>query len=41
MLINDFIFYYEKDSNKFGIPGGVPSALPDRVEGFYRYILKN
>ena len=42
MLINDFIFYYEKRfrANKFGIPGGVfsSSALPDRVEGFYSKI---
>ena len=42
MLINDFIYYYEKRfrANKFGIPGGVfsSSALPDRVEGFYSKI---
>ncbi len=42
MLINDFIFYYEKRfrANKFGIPGGVfsSSALPNRVEGFYSKI---
>ena len=39
MLINDFVYYYEKGlrTNKFGIPGGVFSsyALPDRVEGYY------
>lgn len=39
MMVNDFIFYYEKGfrTNKFGIPAGVFSsgALPDRVEGFY------
>ena len=39
MLINDFIYYYEKRfrAMKFGIPGGVfsSSALPDRVEGYY------
>ena len=39
MLINDFIYYYEKGfrANKFGIPAGVFSsgALPDRVEGYY------
>ena len=42
MLINDFIYYYEKRfrANKFGIPGGVfsSSALPDRVEGYYSKI---
>lgn len=39
MMVNDFIYYYEKGfrANKFGIPGGVFSsgALPDRVEGYY------
>ena len=39
MLVNDFIYYYEKSfrANKFGIPAGVFSsgALPDRVEGYY------
>ena len=42
MLINDFIYYYEKRfrAMKFGIPGGVfsSSALPDRVEGYYSKI---
>ena len=42
MLINDFIYYYEKRfrANKFGIPGGVfsSSPLPDRVEGYYSKI---
>ena len=42
MLINGFIYYYEKRfrANKFGIPGGVfsSSALPDRVEGYYSKI---
>ncbi|BAO55684.1 imelysin family protein [Nonlabens marinus] len=39
MLVNDFIFYYEKGlrANKIGIPAGVFSnnPLPDRVEGLY------
>jgi len=39
MMVNDFIYYYEKNfrSNKFGIPGGVFSSkeLPDRVEGYF------
>lgn len=39
MMVNDFIFYYEKGyrANKFGIPAGNFSAnpLPDRVEAFY------
>ena len=39
MLVNDFIYYYEKNfrANKFGIPGGVFSSveLPDRVEGYF------
>jgi hypothetical protein len=39
MMVNDFIYYYEKGfrANKFGIPGGVFSsgALPDKVEGYY------
>ena len=42
MLVNDFIYYYERGfrANKFGIPAGVfsASALPDRVEGFYSKI---
>jgi len=39
MMVNDFIYYYEKNfrANKFGIPGGVfsSSELPDRVEGYF------
>lgn len=39
MLVNDFIFYYEKGlrANKIGIPAGVFSntPLPNRVEGLY------
>ena len=39
MMVNDFIYYYEKNfrANKFGIPGGVFSSeeLPDRVEGYF------
>ncbi|PPK95147.1 imelysin [Nonlabens xylanidelens] len=39
LLINDFIFYYEKGlrANKVGIPAGVFSTTPlaDRVEGLY------
>ncbi|WP_124981051.1 imelysin family protein [Nonlabens xiamenensis] len=39
LLINDFIFYYEKGlrANKIGIPAGVFSTtpLPDRVEAYY------
>jgi len=39
MMINDYIFYYEKGlrANKIGIPAGVFSntPLPDRVEGLY------
>lgn len=39
MMVNDFIYYYEKNfrTNKFGIPGGVFSSkeLPDRVEGYF------
>jgi len=39
MMVNDFIYYYEKNfrTNKFGIPGGVWSSkeLPDRVEGYF------
>ena len=39
LLINDFIFYYEKGlrANKVGIPAGVFSTTPlaDKVEGFY------
>tara|TARA_B100001175_G_C19503936_1_gene639775 strand:- start:886 stop:2076 length:1191 start_codon:yes stop_codon:yes gene_type:complete len=39
MMVNDFIYYYEKGfrANKFGIPAGVfsGSSLPDRVEGYY------
>jgi hypothetical protein len=42
MLINDFIYYYEKRfrAMKFGIPGGVfsSSALPGTVEGYYSKI---
>lgn len=40
LLVNDFIFYYEKGfrANKFGIPGGVFSQnpLPDRAEAYYQ-----
>lgn len=40
MLVNDFIYYYEKGlrANKIGIPAGVWSAtpLPTKVEAFYR-----
>ncbi|WP_166384581.1 MULTISPECIES: imelysin family protein [unclassified Polaribacter] len=40
MLINDYIFYYEKGlrANKIGIPAGIFSAtpLPEKVEGFYK-----
>lgn len=39
MMVNDFIFYYEKGlrANKVGIPAGVFSNTPlaDKVEGFY------
>jgi hypothetical protein len=39
MMINDFVFYYEKGlrANKIGIPAGVFSTSPlaDRVEGLY------
>ncbi|GAK93116.1 iron-regulated protein A precursor [Nonlabens ulvanivorans] len=39
MLVNDFIFYYEKGlrANKVGIPAGVFSTTPlaDKVEGLY------
>ncbi len=42
MLINDFIFYYEKGlrANKIGIPAGVFSTSPlaEKVEGFYSKI---
>ena len=41
MLINDFIFYYEKRfrANKFGIPGGFfLFSITNRVEGFYSKI---
>ena len=42
MLINDFIYYYEKRfrAMKFGIPGGVfsSSVLPGAVEGYYSKI---
>lgn len=42
MLVNDFIFYYEKGlrANKIGIPAGVFSTTPlaDKVEGFYSEI---
>lgn len=40
MLVNDFIYYYEKGlrANKIGIPAGNWSAtsLPTKVEAFYR-----
>ncbi|WP_322962763.1 imelysin family protein [Psychroflexus curvus] len=39
LVVNDFIYYYEKGfrANKFGIPAGVfsPNPLPDRVEAYY------
>jgi hypothetical protein len=39
LVVNDFIFYYEKGfrANKFGIPAGnfSPNPLPDRVEALY------
>ena len=39
LLVNDFVFYYEKGfrANKFGIPAGVFSTdpLPDNVESLY------
>jgi hypothetical protein len=39
MLVNDFVFYYEKKLRlqKFGIPSGVFSLMPlsDKVEAFY------
>lgn len=39
LVVNDFIFYYEKGfrANKFGIPAGnfSPTPLPDRVEAYY------
>ena len=39
MLINDYIYYYEKGlrANKIGIPAGRFSStpLPDRVEAYY------
>ena len=40
MLINDFIYYYEKGfrANKIGIPAGVystSSSLPQNIEGYY------
>ena len=39
LLVNDFVYYYEKGfrANKFGIPGGVFStdALPEKVEALY------
>lgn len=39
MLINDFVYYYEKGfrANKIGIPAGVfsGSPLPDRIEAFH------
>jgi hypothetical protein len=39
LIINDFIFYYEKGyrAYKFGIPAGIWSGdpLPDRVEAYY------
>ncbi|NBC58990.1 MAG: peptidase M75 superfamily protein [Bacteroidetes bacterium] len=40
LMVNDYIFYYEKGfrANKFGIPAGnfSPNPLPDRVEAFYQ-----
>ncbi|MEX2349979.1 MAG: imelysin family protein [Flavobacteriaceae bacterium] len=40
LMVNDFIYYYEKGfrANKFGIPAGnfSPNPLPDRVEALYR-----
>ncbi|TKS57645.1 peptidase M75 superfamily protein [Mesohalobacter halotolerans] len=40
LMVNDYIFYYEKGfrANKFGIPAGnfSPNPLPDRVEAFYK-----
>lgn len=40
LVVNDFIYYYEKGfrANKFGIPAGnfSPSPLPDRVEAYYK-----
>ncbi|GGE30792.1 imelysin family protein [Psychroflexus planctonicus] len=40
LLVNDFIYYYEKGfrANKFGIPAGNFSTnpLPDRVEAYYK-----
>lgn len=40
VMVNDYIFYYEKGfrANKFGIPAGnfSPNPLPDRVEAFYK-----
>jgi hypothetical protein len=39
LIINDFIFYYEKGyrAYKFGIPAGIWSGdpLPDRIEAYY------
>ena len=39
MMVNDFIFYYEKGfrANKFGIPAGVFSSapIPENVEAYY------
>lgn len=39
MMVNDFVFYYEKGlrANKIGIPAGVFSTTPlaDKVEGLY------
>ncbi len=39
LMVNDYIFYYEKGfrANKFGIPAGnfSPNPLPDRVEAYY------
>jgi predicted lipoprotein len=39
LVVNDFIFYYEKGfrANKFGIPAGnfSQNPLPDRVEAYY------
>ena len=39
MMVNDFIYYYEKGfrANKFGIPAGVWSGtLPENVEAYYK-----
>ena len=45
MMVNDFIFYYEKGfrANKFGIPAGVFSSapMPENVEAYYSGFSKN